>query len=689
MRRALGQEVAMPQVRREFINFDGGLDTETPPLRLKSGFCYEAQNFEPDINGGYSRIEGYERFDGQPKPSDAIYTTLEVTITGSVIVGDTVVGVTSAATGVVIALGAADAYLVLTKVTGIFNASETLNVSASPEATTTAAPVVGGAPTPILDAQYFNLASDEYRTDIAIVPGSGNILGVWLHGNVVYAFRNNAGATAAVMHKSTSAGWVAVALNNEILFTVGDGDIDEGDTLTQTGTTATILRVVITSGSLATSDAAGKLIIGAVTSGPYASGAATTTGAGTLTLTGAETALTLAAGGRYEFVNANFGGGINTQRMYGCDGVNRAFEFDGTVYVPIDTGMTTDTPEHIHFHKNYLFLSFISSVQHSAIGDPYVWSAIFGAGELAMGDLVSGFMSQPGSELGGSLQITTKNKVSILYGSGTSDWNLVTYTEDLGAFEYTLQKMEKTLFLDDIGVTMMQTAQAFGNFASASISQRIKSFINAQRSLVVGSCLIRDKNQYRIFFSTGYVLIVTISNGKLRGMMPALFNDPATCVSHGEMTDGSQAAFFGSSTGMVYQQEKGTSFDGDAIEAYIFIAFNFPGGQRMRNRFRHASFEVRGFGYTEFSFSYDIDYSTTLISQPGSVTKQVNLAALNWDTFTWDAFIWDGVTLTPEEASLDGTGENISLKLATSGDYFFPIRFSGVTLTYTPRRLMR
>jgi len=55
---------SLPPIKRKFINFDGGLDTETPPLRLETGYCYEAQNFECDINGGYSRIEGYERFDG-------------------------------------------------------------------------------------------------------------------------------------------------------------------------------------------------------------------------------------------------------------------------------------------------------------------------------------------------------------------------------------------------------------------------------------------------------------------------------------------------------------------------------------------------------------------------------------------------------------------------------------------------
>ena len=39
------------------------------------------------------------------------------------------------------------------------------------------------------------------------VPGSGPVRGVWLYNGDVFAWRDNAGGTALVMHKATAGGW--------------------------------------------------------------------------------------------------------------------------------------------------------------------------------------------------------------------------------------------------------------------------------------------------------------------------------------------------------------------------------------------------------------------------------------------------------------------------------------------------
>ena len=44
--------------------------------------------------------------------------------------------------------------------------------------------------------------------------------------------------------------------------------------------------------------------------------------------------------------------------MYGANNVDNAFEFDGTTFVKIYTGMDTDTPKYIEAYKNHLFLTF-------------------------------------------------------------------------------------------------------------------------------------------------------------------------------------------------------------------------------------------------------------------------------------------------------------------------------------------
>ena len=55
---------------------EGGLNEVTPPLSLKGGELYGVSNYEPGDKGGYRRIDGYERLDGQNSPSEASYWIL-------------------------------------------------------------------------------------------------------------------------------------------------------------------------------------------------------------------------------------------------------------------------------------------------------------------------------------------------------------------------------------------------------------------------------------------------------------------------------------------------------------------------------------------------------------------------------------------------------------------------------------
>ena len=53
-------------------------------------------------------------------------------------------------------------------------------------------------------------AIEDQRSIIDVVPGEGNVNGVWLFNGDVYAFRNKSGGATAGMYKSTSTGWNCV-----------------------------------------------------------------------------------------------------------------------------------------------------------------------------------------------------------------------------------------------------------------------------------------------------------------------------------------------------------------------------------------------------------------------------------------------------------------------------------------------
>jgi len=144
------------------------------------------------------------RDDGQPAPSDATWHELPIDDLAGIVDGDTLTGATSGATGVVVAIAADLLSVAVTKVTGTFVDTETVNGGAT---TLTGDPISEGSLDITTEQAWRLLAETEYRDDILVVPGLNAIRGVWQIKDRVYAFRDNAGETACIVYKATAAGW--------------------------------------------------------------------------------------------------------------------------------------------------------------------------------------------------------------------------------------------------------------------------------------------------------------------------------------------------------------------------------------------------------------------------------------------------------------------------------------------------
>jgi hypothetical protein len=678
----------LPQVRYDQIRMVGGLDQITPTLSLPPGVVRRAANFECSLNGGYTRIAGYERFDGRANPSAARYNVLSCTLTGTVAVGDTVTGYTSAATGKVIAVSGGD--VVITREVGIFLIGEGVVVSAVNVGTIDA--IAGAVADGLLDATYKSLAAADYRASIAAVPGSGSVLGVLFYDGNVYAWRNNAGGTAAVMHKSSSSGWTAVALGIELPFDDGTTEILEGQTVVggTSGATGVVTRVVVQSGTFTgTPHATGRLIFSSVTGTFVNNEHINVGGSKTALCNGTQSAIVLAPSGRFQGVVANFGGGQSNKRMYVCDGVNRAFEFDGTVMVPIATTMSPDVPTRISVHKQHLFLAFGHSLQFSAISDPYVWDPVLGAGEIAMNDRITQLLPLPGDQSSGALAVYTRTDTSVLYGTSSEDFALSTFNVGTGGLAFTGQNLDQSYILSERGVMGLGTTLNFGNFATASLTMNLRPFIQVRRNLASASIVNREKGQYRVFFSDGYGLYLTIANGKYVGAMPVQFPNPVLCTSEGQSVDGAETSFFGSSDGFVYRLDAGTSFDGAVIPANMSLVYNSTKSPRILKRYRKASVEMTGDSFAEFAFGYDLGYRTQFLDQPSESVHENDLRSAYWDSMTWDNFVFDGSDISPSEVEVTGTAENMAIRISSVSDLLQPFTVNSIIVHYTLRRGIR
>ena len=682
-------------LRDAYIPFRGGLDQETSPWEVPLGYVRDAVNYEVSIEGGYEDIAGYERLDGRTSPSSAIYHILNVTITGSVVAGNTVTGATSGASAYVVSVVTDvgdDDYLVLTKLSGNFDSGgENIQVSAVTQATSDAAEVQEAASTTKLHAQYKNAAADVYRADIAAVPGEGSILGCWILNDVHYAFRNAVGGATAALHKSSASGWTAVALGRELSFTSGGTtEIEEGQTITgaTSGATAVVTRVALESGSWSAGDAVGRFIFASQVGTFQAENIDVGASLNLATIAGDSSAITLSPSGSYEFANSNFMNPGGSERMYGVDGVNRGFEFDGTVFAPIATGMATDTPDHLIIHEQHLMFAFGSSHQISGINAAFTWTVLAGASEIITDGMITGYQTQPGQQGNGALLVSTRNRMYVLYGVSSADFNLVEYREEVGAYAGTLQTLARTLFLHDQGITDIAAVQAFGNFKHGTLSTKVQTLINSKRSLVTTSCIVRDKNQYRLFFSDKTAVYVTMAGTKVVGIMPVELEDEVLCMASMENSSGAEEIIFGSDDGFVYQLDKGTSFDGDSIVAALILHFTNDAIRRDKTYHDTVTIEGRGNGYAEVEYSYVLDYGDPDVFQASNATAELSFAVGgNWDEGgLWDTLFWDGQALIPTIGlDLRGEGENVSFTVRKDSDYMEPVRLTGLHYRYMLR----
>lgn len=762
-----------------FFPLEGGLDLVTPVARMNPGRVIGSKNYEPNDEGGYRRLQGYERFDGRPSPSEASYWILQYD-QGSgaeVFAGDIITGLASAATAEVLSIdfntGAwgvdAAGELRLFNLSGIFEASEALQVSASTRCLADGVTSQRGAATDALDETYQRAAIEARRADIGQIPGGDPINGVWLYNGNVYALRENydttfltagtisftssdtiadsgsglgiftigdriivvgstgnsiewdvdtaaagvltvsrvdltaivteaAGPSITIgkleetqMHKSGAGGWTKVDLGDYLDFSVGTVAFTEGATITgsPSNATATVVGTGVTTGRFTVGDAAGRIYISGISGTFTASDTLVDDGVtpGAADCDSAATSVSLPRGGKYEFQNYNFFGTSGTLSMWGCNSVSRGFRYNSTTGFAFvhATGLSEaiDKPEHLEAHKKHLFFSFGSSVQFSSQGEPLIWNAITGAGEISTGDRVTSLENQKGDILG----IFNRNRTYLLYGDDVDNWDLVNYSLERGAIEWSVQDLGVSVYTDDRGVHRIAATDAYGDLSTEALSALIDPFIQETKSLLVESIRLKSKSQYRYFNSDKTGLILR-TEGNKNEFMPFEYDHRVYSTCAEEDSLGFERAFFGSDSNYVYEMEKGESFDGAVIVHSLRLAFCHCQSPRQKKRFHKATVQIQGRDDPGLTYSPDFSYGGQ--GQPSAVTAQsLTRGGGIWGVDLWSQFVWDGSLIGEAEAYIRGQGINVSLLIQGSTNFERVHTIEGVTYNYSVRGLKR
>lgn len=725
----------------DLFAFEGGLNLVDPPLVVKPGHLIGAKNYEPGVRGGYSRVDGYERFDGRPSPTRADYWTLEVTgVVGTPFVvgdilrqyepGETVFDNTTQIGNGIIAsinnMGSGTFVIGVVETTDTDEFVDGFEQDGDVYTADPADPQPGtlrgtstfafrnGATTDEVNEQVAFDKTEYYRDEIEAVGGAacaGPVKGVAVFKDRVVAFRGNAAGTATLMfetNQNTYDGWQAVNLGHKIRFDTGGttaitvGQTIEGGT---SGATAVVSRIVYDGGDVGASTATGFIIVQTIT-GTFSVGedieVSATKKAEVVSVT-AQSLPVIPEGKRMRFRVHNFAGAGDNTCLYGVNGVANAFEYDSDgTFVLIETGMVNDAPTHVFVLNNHLILTFPGgSIQNSSYGKPTEFDPVLGADERTIGgDVTDGI-----EETDRTLILATRNRTYVMYGDDAATFVVKEFTRGTGMLPDTANKLGHTIFLDDHGFTTLKAAQDFGNFSTNSISDKILPTIQTVLKArgIAGSVISRRKNLYRLFFDNGSALVIaTRPGGKFSGWMQIAFPIEPTCFDSGELefpvgiipeqtqNPGPifpERIFFGAEDGFVYEMDIGYSFDGENIEHFMRTVYHHSHSPEIFKHYRKATIDVDVQGKCTLFCTVDFNYGNRT-GQQGIEAEFAGGGGL-WDIANWDEFKWSGSVFDQLVLKIEGDGYNIGMFFYGNSNREASHTLYNTTYHYSRRKINR
>jgi hypothetical protein len=539
----------MPTTWETFpIEIKGGLVTNISPLQqgiTAPGTARRLNNFEPSIEGGYKRILGYTKFDSAFVPPYG-----EPVVQGSGQTGTTLVIANIFETP---AIGNT---FTVAGVTGTYTIVEVTFNSTSKNATLTLSASLASSPADRAAVTFSNTQSliegIVYYRQRALVSRGGNI---WESDGTGW-IRINKPVYGTVLVNGGSQTGTSLVIDGLT------GTPQQGDTFTVAG----IQKVyTITSSVTVTSGGATLTITPALASSPANNAA--------ITFLSTDRSL----GGKMRFERYSFTG---TSTLAGVDGTNYPFKYDGTTFT-VMTGAPSDIlgATHVAEFKNQLFFAKDNALVFTAPYTDTEFSVALGSGVITTPHVITGlivFREQ--------LIIFSTNQIHRLVGNTIADFQLQPISLDIGCVRTdTIQEVGGDIaFLGPDGVRLLSATDRIGDFGFAVASRPIQSEVD---SLVSGntsftSCVIRGKNQYRMF---GYsasrtpetslgVLATQFVDQTAQGMAWAEVNGILAYVADSiySAADNSERVLFANRDGYTYRMESGNSFDGEAIRAQYF-----------------------------------------------------------------------------------------------------------------------
>ena len=247
---------------------------------------------------------------------------------------------------------------------------------------------------------------------------------------------------------------------------------------------------------------------------------------------------------------------------------------------------------------------------------------------------------------------------------------------------HTAAMMDEPVVYDDRGLRSTEATETFGDFSIATLSDPIRPLLDAKRrskTKPTAAWRVRSKSQYRLAFDDGEIIVMTLVSGgrythpyyslSRLDIYPwsaayAQTRGIVTCVDSREDSDGRERIFFAmSGSAFIYEMDKGNSFDGERIPAFLRLPYNDLGHPVESKKYKSLLVDV-GAGRVS-KLNVRADFLDALRSgAPGEELRALSAGNI-LDEGLWSEIIFSGRPQQPPKTRLFGKGRNISIVVAS------------------------
>jgi len=390
--------------------------------------------------------------------------------------------------------------------------------------------------------------------------------------------------------------------------------------------------------------------------------------------------------GKYNFERFNFDG---TDKIVVVDGANAPTVFNSSLAATDVSDSSVSGSKFVVSFKNHMFYAGKSTTKQEVVfSEPFDedgFNSGQGAGSFKVDDEITGL-----KVFRDDLFIFCETRIFKLSGTSSSTFAVADVTRDIGCINGdTIQEFAGDLiFLGPDGLRTIAGTARIGDVELGTISSNVQSIFNDNiaNASEFDSAVITDKTQYRIFFTKS-----SVGENQTKGIICVLKGDkfefsevvgirPSCTDSF--VSEGNVIVLHGAySTGYIYRQESGNTFDGTTILGRYRspdLTFNDPGIRKHMQRVI-VNYEPEAAIDADLFVRYD--YEDKDSPRPAAYPLDSEDVVAIYGTSVYGVPTYGGASQPLVRQAVEGSGFAVALRVSDGGETA-PYSLKGFQLEY-------